>query len=566
VGWMVGGPAGDQIFNTQDGGNTWQAQSLPDSITSSQRYSLYSPVFDSPENGLLPVVTLNGSDFELGLYSTGDAGQSWIPVSRLPLGLLVDWLPLSRLDAHNLVAALPNSDRIIHMINGEVKTSINQDGMSADIVELKMLDSNFGWAKWHTGTCTPQTDMRGSTTNPCNSTSQLIATRDGGITWQALDLPGNIPGALTQRYQTASTSQARAESVGVGKTLLEVGQGFDICSVPTLAQLQAWWIYSPYKSVNLYIGGVARYCANTILTADYVNQIRQLGWTVIPTWVGPQAPCTDYIHKFSWDVNTAFIQGKDEAYFATARLAELGLTYEDMSGSVVYYDLEAYGTDLTCREAVKAFVNGWVTHLHDFGNLAGVYGGTLCDTGLHNYLAIPNVPDAIWPARWYYYPEYPTFNYDPNASVWTVGTCIPTTVWNNHQRIRQYAGDHFETWGKVRLGTIDSDVLDGVVAIPYFGEPSADFSAVTQFKPQLTVEFTILNTAFISSCLWDYGDGQTSNSCAYRHTHAYPNAGTYTVSLTVSSPWGTVNPTSSRTITVNYLVAIPWVTASGSAP
>jgi hypothetical protein len=174
--------------------------------------------------------------------------------------------------------------------------------------------------------------------------------------------------------------------------------------------------------------------------------MRQQGWTFIPTWVGPQAPCTNFTNRFSYDVNQAFIQGKDQAYFATARLAEFGLTnsISDLGGSVVYYDLENYGTDLACREAVKAFVDGWVSHSHDLGTLAGVYGGTLCDTGLTNYLNITNVPDVIWPARWYYYPAYPYFNYDPNANVWDLGTCFPTTIWNNHQRIRQYAGDHFE--------------------------------------------------------------------------------------------------------------------------
>ena len=548
VGWTAGGPAGDLLFKTQDGGNSWQEQTLPEGIAGSLNSSLYAPVFDAAEKGLLPVITLAGNDFRLDFFSTGDAGQSWNPVSNLPLGTQAGWLPLSMLDARNLVAAIPNSDRIIQMVNGKVKTVMNQDGMSAAIVDLEMLDSDFGWAKWNSANCTEQAAADGSSNISCTSTSKLIETRDGGISWQVLAIPGNIAGTLTGRYQTASSSLAQGETVNVGKTLLAVGQGFDVCTIPTSAQLQTWWNTSPYRSVNLYIGGAARACANPTLTAAYVNEMRQQGWHFIPTWVGPQAPCTNYIKRFSSDVNTAYIQGKDEAYFATTSLAALGLTYADTSGSVVYYDMENYGSDPACLEAVKAFVNGWVTHLHDFGNLAGIYGGTLCDTGLGNYLTIPNVPDVIWPARWYLPAGQGT--YDPNASVWTIGTCIPATVWNNHQRIRQYAGDHSETWGGVMIRSIDDNVLDGVVAVPYFGTPSANFTASPLVTPALTVQFTITNTAFISSCNWDYGDGQTGTSCATIHTHTYNNTGTYTVRLTVSSAWGSENPTSSITITI----------------
>ena len=546
VGWMTGGPAGDQLFKTQDGGDTWMEQSPPAGLPAGQSFTLYPPVFDSPENGLLPAVTLAGNDFSLELYSTGDGGQSWLAGSSFPLGSQAGLLPLSLLDARHLLAAVPNSDRIIRMLNGETSLVKNQDGMSAGIVDLKMLTSLIGWAEWNQAACTKQPAADGSKVAACSSTTRLIGTRDGGITWEALGLPGNL-----QDYKSSSTGLVQSQAPNVGKTLLSVGQGFDICEIPTLANLQTWWNFSPYTSVNLYIGGVARGCPNSALTAAYVSQMRAQGWTFIPTWVGPQAPCTDYIYRFSSDVNQAFIQGKDQAYFAAARLAELGLTEADLSDSVVYYDLENYGTDLACREAVKAFVNGWVSHLHDFTNLAGVYGGTLCDTGLTNYLNIPNVPDVVWPARWYYYPEYPYFNYDPNASVWTLGTCFPTTVWNNHQRIRQYAGDHFETWGGLRIpGSIDSNVLDGVVALPYFGVPSPDFTALQLGTPPMTAQFTVTSTAFLSSCSWNYGDGQTGTSCAYIHTHAYAGPGTYTVSLTVSSAWGAENLTSSRIITI----------------
>jgi len=169
----------------------------------------------------------------------------------------------------------------------------------------------------------------------------------------------------------------------------------------------------------------------------------------------------------------------------------------------------------------------------------------------------PNIPDVIWPARWYLPAGVGT--YDPNASVWDVGSCIPSNAWVYHQRIRQYAGDHAETWGGARMPSIDSDVMDGVVAVPYFGTPSPDFTAAPSSGPALTIQFTITNTAFMSSCIWNYGDGGTGSSCGYTSTHTYDHAGTYVVSLTVSSPWGSENLTSSRTIHVNYHIYLPWM-------
>ena len=69
----------------------------------------------------------------------------------------------------------------------------------------------------------------------------------------------------------------------------------------------------------------------------------------------------------SSDVTTAFGQGVSEANLAVERLAALGLTDPDKTGSAVYYDIEHYGTNSACRAAVNAFMNGWVSQLHRVG-------------------------------------------------------------------------------------------------------------------------------------------------------------------------------------------------------
>ena len=149
----------------------------------------------------------------------------------------------------DLVAAVPNSDRIIRMENGEIKTILNQDGRSAGIVDLRMRTSNFGWAKWQTAACAKQAAGDGSTTISCNATTRLIETRDGGITWNPIEFPGSSSSTLRQSSQTSTTVQAQV-SAGPGKTLLLVGQGFDQCEITTLPKLQSWWNSSPYQTVN----------------------------------------------------------------------------------------------------------------------------------------------------------------------------------------------------------------------------------------------------------------------------------------------------------------------------
>lgn len=231
---------------------------------------------------------------------------------------------------------------------------------------------------------------------------------------------------------------------------------FDKCDNPSLGQLVAWRQSSPYRILNIYIGGVARHCPNLDLTPAWVFGALEQGWALIPTWVGPQAPCSDFQHRFSLDPAVAYMQGRNEAETAALTAANLGLTSFGLGGTIIYYDIEAYaaGSDPTCREAVKSFINGWVERLHELGNRAGAYGGA-CSSYVSEWATIPNAPDDVWIAAWY------TDAFDPEATVWRL-PCVADTLWANHQRLRQYTGSHHETWGGVRM-EIDSDVTDGEV-------------------------------------------------------------------------------------------------------
>ena len=251
------------------------------------------------------------------------------------------------------------------------------------------------------------------------------------------------------------------------RTRLFAGQGFDTCQVPALQQLANWFVSSPFGAVNLYIGGSSRACANAPLTAAYVAQVQRQGWTFIPTWVGPQAACSGFRSSMSYDTTIAYDQGKAEAQQAASVAAGLGLAAPDGSGAIIYYDLESYDTsDTACRAAARSFVSGWSAGLHARGSAAALYGAP-CSSALNDMVTLPEPLEGVWIAQWFLPPGY-----RPNASVWGV-SCVSDTLWVNHQRLRQYSGGHYETWGGVSLN-IDDNVLDGIVSIvPVAPDPAA---------------------------------------------------------------------------------------------
>jgi photosystem II stability/assembly factor-like uncharacterized protein len=255
-------------------------------------------------------------------------------------------------------------------------------------------------------------------------------------------------------------------ATAIPRVVLGDEQGFDTCDAPKLAAMRDWRANSPYMDMNIYIGGVNRGCPNYGLTPAWVSSVLSQGWNLIPTWVGPQAPCTTSTDslQFSSDPATARRQGAAEASAAVAAADELGLMPSGKSGTIIYYDMEAYGNDAGCQAAVESFLDGWVARLHATGNQAGAYGSS-CASYISTWWTIAKRPDDIWAGDSTY------SRYNAGATPWDLD-CLDNDDWVNTQRIRQYAGDHWETYGKTRL-RIDSDVCAGEL-VGYQPHPPAD--------------------------------------------------------------------------------------------
>lgn len=405
------------LLRTTDGGQTWMAFDVP---------AVGKFAFSSAADGYMEDPFTPGS-----FYHTLDGGATWKAdlTAQTPL-LLNGFAP----EAEALAG-----------LEGEVSAYSSPDGQNA-------------WLVLQQGACD-------SVSNICAQSQRVQTTQNNGERWEELALPDELtPGsevAFSRPTPQDSFPDASVPPVYGPYDWVQISQGhaFDACNLPGLQKMQAWAASSPYTSVNLYIGGVSRACPNPLLEAPYLVELFELGWRFIPTWVGPQAPCTNFKNKFSWDPQEAFAQGVTNANQAVDALKALGLTNPDGSGSVVYYDLEHYIAEPACNAAASAFVLGWNDRLEELGVMSGLYH-TAKNITFNEYWKLTYAPEVIWAAEWYSTPGF-----RPDETVWDI-IYIRPDLWANHQRVYQYCGSHNETWGGQQIN-IDSNILDGRVAAPY---------------------------------------------------------------------------------------------------
>jgi hypothetical protein len=230
------------------------------------------------------------------------------------------------------------------------------------------------------------------------------------------------------------------------------GSGFDACTAPPLDTMRVWRGASPYGVVGVYTSGRQRACAQPELTAEWVREVRALGWRLLPTHVGLQAPCANRPDKpLRIDPARAVAQGRAEAAEAVRGARAVGLG----AGTPVYLDLEAYQPgNPSCTKAVIDFTEGWTQALHLAGYFSGFYSSL--DSGITDLVAAARagaapLPDAVWYARW-----------DNRTSTDGSGV-VPADLWPTHRRAHQLHGEKPEVWGGARLA-VDGDQLDTLVA------------------------------------------------------------------------------------------------------
>jgi hypothetical protein len=228
-----------------------------------------------------------------------------------------------------------------------------------------------------------------------------------------------------------------------------VGKGFDACTAPSLAVMQAW--QHAFSYAGIYIGGVEAGCGYGNLSADWIRSVTALGWGLIPAYVGPQAPC-DTQFTVRIDRGRAAAEGRAAAADAVQHAAAFGLG----PGTPIYYDIESFDTGNTsCRLTVLSFLDAWTRQIHASGYVSGVYSSAstgaaalgLATTVYGRPLA---KPDSMWFALW-----------DGQSNV--IGTpYLDVSWWPGYHRIKQYLGGHNRRVNGFTVN-IDSDLVRGPV-------------------------------------------------------------------------------------------------------
>jgi len=479
------------LLRTENGGKSWQSVALPMAgLRASDQIQPGLPLIS--EDGRLVVLVHTYHDLKLtasSVLESDDNGKTWLEtktaltpspavlrgepllVTLSTTGQLTQWQPV-----------------IFSPTNGE-----QEKGTSAAIAleqlsltSITSPDGQNAWGLFSGGNCV---DEEKSVRSVCQQGQVLGATSDSGKTWNLMHLPAEVAVLAEIKIDAPEFNaalQSNTTTVNTTNWQLIQAHGFDTCADVNMTRMANWRASSPYSVYGLYIGGSMAYCPNTVFNATSLRLLFNAGWRFIPTWVGPQAPCTNFKTKFSLDPVVAYNEGVTNANQAVEALKIRGMTNPDGSGSVIYYDLERFPDDAACKAAARSFLRGWTTRLQQLGNKSGLYATSRNLNTNQLYNLVPSI-DVVWIAEWYATPYFRNW-----VTVYDVDY-LSDSYWANHQRVYQYAGGHSETWGGTTM-SIDSDVIDGIVAVPY----SSD---ITLPVSQATLDGTSVTTGWYKSAV-----------------------------------------------------------------
>ncbi len=270
-------------------------------------------------------------------------------------------------------------------------------------------------------------------------------TKPTSTSWRGV--PANWPVEIVQPSPSPSPSPSPPpSSPKPSPTPFHPVSGFDTCTAPSTSTMRTW--RSAYAAMGVYIGGVNAACAHGNLSAGWVKSVASMGWGLLPTYVGPQAPCWGAGSGVLISPGSAAAQGSAAAADAIGDARSLNLP----AGSPIYYDMEAYNGGTSCTNAVLRFLGAWDRQVQAAGYVTGVYssqdsGIVDMQSGAVNKLAGFTPPEAIWIALW------------DNVASLNDGAL----TWPPPARSKQYAGNINATVGGITLN-IDRDFVGGPLA------------------------------------------------------------------------------------------------------
>ena len=205
------------VLQTDDSGQTWHAASVlisePEEVFQIASAALE---FVDPQTGWIALKLHSGSNFSFGrLLATEDGGRTW-QERTLPLGEPVafkdakrGWISGGPLDqtfytedggeSWNLTESFPEDLSLGQAALILPSLAIDDQRIVGELLQgmvaLDMLDTLNGWAVVQDGFCSGYKPRAGESIPPgssplqCESSSQLLMTTDGGISWRDISPP-----------------------------------------------------------------------------------------------------------------------------------------------------------------------------------------------------------------------------------------------------------------------------------------------------------------------------------------------------------------------------------------
>ncbi|MEW2391207.1 DUF1906 domain-containing protein [Streptomyces venezuelae] len=277
------------------------------------------------------------------------------------------------------------------------------------------------------------------------------------LTALTMDLTASPPGTAAPRTAAPNTAAdlAAPGTTAPGapaKVTTFSGWAFDTCLTQSTDTMRRWRD-SKYRAVGVYYGGRGRACKRQPhLNHAWMRAVKQMGWRVLPVYVGSQSPCVVAknkkhvrMGKHPWE------QGKKEGGDAVRAAKAIGIRQQ----SPLYLDMEAYTyRKQKCAASTLSFVRSWDREVRRLGYVPGFYSSA--DSGVRHMEAarragVRDLPSVMWFARWHTKPHL----YREPA--------LAADAWRPARRIHQYAGNKKERHGGRTL-VIDRNLMHAPVA------------------------------------------------------------------------------------------------------
>jgi hypothetical protein len=265
-----------------------------------------------------------------------------------------------------------------------------------------------------------------------------------------LPAPPTAPVEQERSPQASAAQGSTANPVDTGQTsVVSAGRpraplpGFDACTAPSAAAMRKW--RQKYSAAAIYIGGANMSCDYGNLSRSWIHTAEGLGWSLLPVYVGLQAPCGSFPGLIT--PKKAASQGKAAAQDAVAEARSFGMG----TGTPIYFDMEAYDdTKARCRTAVLTFLDAWTREIQALRYVSGVYSSA--GSAVQDLVSTSRVsghplaePTALWFALW------------DNKTNLNGTPYLPASRWARN-RTKQYMGGHAQKIGGITLN-IDSDLV-----------------------------------------------------------------------------------------------------------